>query len=151
MIVNINQNIIGTISSLNLHFQLNNRKTKCHVCMILPSSHCLPLCSRGSCHRSTGISHWGSSVCEVSHWWRRWWGWRSCRGVYRLCAVQLLLGPGLFPGPNVPFSCQVHARGGAYGGGGGDGGGALGDRGGAPHPPSGWLPSCRAGEASPLK
>lgn len=60
----------------------------------------------------------------------------------------LPLGPVWFLGPNVPFSCQVRARDGARGGGARGGGGG---RGGVPRRPSEWLPSCRAGEASPLK
>lgn len=61
----------------------------------------------------------------------------------------LPLGPVWFLGPNVPFSCQVRAHDGARGGGGGARGG--GGHGGVPCRPSEWLPSCRAGEASPLK
>lgn len=117
------------------------------ICLVLPSSRCLPLCSRGSCHRSTGRSHWVSSVCAASRWLQRWWGWRSCRAVYRLCAVQLPLGPALFLGPDGWFSCQAHARDGGRGGGGARGGG----RGDGQCLPSGWLPSCWAGGASPSK
>lgn len=115
-------------------------------CLVLPSSRCPPLGSRGSCHRSTGRSHWGSSVCVASHWLQRWSGWRSCREVYRLCAVQLPPGPALFLRPDGQFSWQARARDGDCGGGVHGGG-----RGGVPHLPSGWLPSCWAGGASPLR
>lgn len=57
--------------------------------------------------------------------------------VYRLCAVQLPPGPELFLGPDGGFFCQAHAHDGDRGGGVHGGG-----RGGAPHLPSGWLPSC---------
>lgn len=111
---------------------------------LLPSSRCPPLCSKESCRRSTGRSHWASSVSAESRWWRRWWGWRSCRGVCRLCAVPLPLGPVRFLDPDAQSSSPGCAHDGACGG-----GDAQGDCGGVPCLPSGWLPSCRAVEASP--